>query len=290
MTEFISNIKVIKKIGNKPGKTTVILAGVHGNETCGIKAFNKIIPKLKIEFGKVIFIYANLKAIKQNKRFIEKNLNRCFFKSQPTEIKESLEGETAKEIIPYLNSTDMMLDLHASFTKDSIPFVICGEKNLKDANIFNADIVTYNWDLFESGSTDYYMNLKNKPAFCFECGYIKDKKCIETAKEAIFNFLIFSGNIKGKLFIKKNQKYIKIKYLYKNKKEQFRKFKDFKDFEKFNKKSIVGFEGDKPVFVEKEDIILFLRNSEGLNEECFLLAKETLLNQKMLIKLSKEEN
>jgi len=92
-----SNIKVICKKGGKTGKTTLILAGVHGNEKCGIIAFDKIIKNIKIESGKVYFIYSNLKAIKQNKRYIEKNLNRCFFKKQSKEIKLSLEGNTARE-------------------------------------------------------------------------------------------------------------------------------------------------------------------------------------------------
>lgn len=280
--EKTSNIKVTEKIGNKPGKSIVILAGVHGNETCGIKAFDKMIPELKIQSGKVIFIYANLEAIKQNKRFIDKNLNRCFFKQQPIEIAESLEGKTAKEIMPYLDSADLILDLHASFIKGSIHFVICDEKQLCNTKIFDSEIVTYNWDSFEAGSTDYYMNLQNKPAFCFECGYLNNEKSTKIARNAINNFLIFSGNIKGKLFTKENQRYIKIKLLYKNKEDTFKKVKNFKDFEKFNKNTIIGYVGEKPILAEKNDIILFLKNADKLNEECFLIAEETLLNKNKL--------
>src|SRR3989344_7330825 len=111
----MTNIRVIEKFGSKPGKTVVILAGVHGNEVCGINAFNSLIPKIKIDFGRVFFIYANLEAIRENKRCVEKNLNRCFFREQEQEIGESLEGKTAKEIIPFLDKADVMLDVHASF-------------------------------------------------------------------------------------------------------------------------------------------------------------------------------
>ncbi len=282
MKEIKNNIRIIEKCGNKPGKTTVIIAGIHGNETPGIKAFDRIIPELKIEFGKVIFIYANLEAIKQNKRFIEKNLNRCFFKQQSFEIAESLEGKTAMEILPYLDFADFVLDLHASFTKDSTPFIICDKTQIKNAIIFDADIVTYNWDLFEPGSTDYYMNLQNKPGFCFECGYLNDNKSYKNAKKAIYNFLVFTENINGKLLTKQNQRYLKIKYIYKNKEKPFKKIKDFKDFTKFKEKTVIGKEGDRLITIDKEDIILFLRDSENLNEECFLIAKETLLNKEKL--------
>jgi succinylglutamate desuccinylase len=281
-----TNIKAIKKTGARPGKTTVILAGVHGNEICGIKAFDSIIPKIRIKSGKVIFIYANLKAIKQSKRQIEKNLNRCFYKNQPIEIKGKLEGKTAKEIIPYLDSADFMLDIHASFTKDTKPFVICDKKQLGKANIFDSKIVTYNWDSFEPGSTDYYMNQKNKPGFCFECGYSSDEKSIEIAKKIIINFLVYTKNIPGTLFNRNNQKFFRIKSIYKNKDYQFKKSRFFRDFEKADKKTIVGYENSKPIIIEKNDIILFLKDSENLNEECFLTAeeinKETLINQGLL--------
>src|SRR3989338_8412149 len=120
----MSNIQIVEK-------NVVILVGVHGNEVCGVKAVDQLLPILQIKSGNVMFIYANLEAIKQRKRFIEQNLNRCFLKKQPLEIKNSIEGKTAQEIIPYLDKADVLLDIHASFTKDSIPFVICDESILK---------------------------------------------------------------------------------------------------------------------------------------------------------------
>src|SRR3989344_287896 len=98
----MSNIKVIEKISIKPGNTLVVLAGIHGNEICGVKAFDSMINNLTIESGKVYFIYANLEAIKQNKRFIDYNLNRLFKRKIPKEAFGSLEAKTAKEIMPYL--------------------------------------------------------------------------------------------------------------------------------------------------------------------------------------------
>src|SRR3989344_2642998 len=118
----MTNIEVIVKESKNPGMNIVVLAGVHGNESFGVKMLEKIIPRLRIVSGKVTFIFANLEAIKQNKRFIEYNLNRAFFKTQPKEIAETLEGKTAREIIPYLEQADVLLDIHASFILNSIPF------------------------------------------------------------------------------------------------------------------------------------------------------------------------
>ena len=49
--------------GSNPGPTSVILAGIHGNEPCGIIAFERILPSLKINSGKVIFEIGNPLAI-----------------------------------------------------------------------------------------------------------------------------------------------------------------------------------------------------------------------------------
>jgi len=281
----MTNIKVIEKIGKNPGKKILILAGVHGDEVCGIKAFNSLIQKLNIISGKVIFIYANLEAIKQDKRCIEYNLNRCFLKEQPPEIKDTLEGKTAKEIIPYLEWADIMLDLHASFTDGSSPFVICDEKQTSNASIFNSDTVTYNWDKFEPGSTDYFMNLQNKPGFCFECGYSKSKKSQEIAEKAIINFLVFTENIDGKLNRTSNQRYIKINGIYKNKSDYFKKARYFKDFEKLKERALIGIDGDEKIYANKDTILLFVTDTSKSGEECFLTAEETLLNNRNLNKL-----
>jgi len=271
----MSNIKVIEKKGLKPGKNLVILGGIHGDELCSIKAFDKIIPRLEIEFGKVIFIYSNLKAIESNNRFIEYDLNRCFLKRQSLEIAESFEGKTAKEIMPYLENADAVLDIHASFIQNSIPFVICGKSQIDKANIFDVEIVSFNWDLFEPGSTDNYMNLQNKPGFCFECGYLGDPKTQEIAEKAIFNFLIHNSCINGEFKVKENQRFLKIVDLYRNKFGPFKVARKFKDFEKLKNKTLVGWENNSPIFLDKDKFILFAKDREKINEECFLVAEDS---------------
>ncbi len=270
-----SNIKIFEIKGPSFGKTVAILAGVHGNEICGVRAFDAILPVLKIDCGRVIFICANMGAIKQNKRFIDCNLNRCFLKNQPAEMAQTLEGKTAREIMPYLEQADLMLDIHASFTKDSAPFIICSENNVKIAKIFDSDLVVTNFDSFEPGSTDYFMNLQKKPGFCFECGFLGNEKTQIIAESAIKKFLTYAGCIKSKLELKERAiKHYKLASLYKNKAAKFKTSRYFPDFERFNEKTLVGAEGDKNIYCEKGDIILFARDRESLNEECFLIARE----------------
>lgn len=270
-----SNIKVVEKQGIKEGKNLVVLVGVHGNEVCGVKAANFLLPKINISFGNVTFIYANLEAIRQNKRFIEQNLNRCFVDEQSSEIEQSLEGKTAKEIMPYLNKADALLDIHASLTKDSIPFVICDESNIKIAKILNPEKIVCNIDEFHLGSTDGYMNLKNKPGFCFECGYAGDPNTEDIAKKAIIKFLEYYGAIDKKTIAARgNPQIIRIIDLYKNKYGSFKPNKYFKDFEVIKEKTLIGLDGDKEVYVNNGNVVLFVRDREKIGEECFLIAEK----------------
>ena len=269
----MSNIKAVVIKGKLPGKNLVVLIGVHGNEICGIKAADKLVSELEIKKGKVTFIYSNLEAIKQNKRFIDLNLNRCFLKDQPKEMNESLEGKTAREIMPFLEEADSLLDIHASNSKDSLPFVICDESQLEDASIFRANLVTFNWDEFEPGSTDYYMNIQGKEGFGFECGYLGDPKTQEVAEEAIQNFLSYFGATNKKSINQNNQEYLKIVGLYKNKNGPFKKSKEFEDFKELSEKTLVGKDKNEEIFAKKGEILLFVRDRDSLNEECFLTAK-----------------
>ncbi|MBI5064900.1 succinylglutamate desuccinylase/aspartoacylase family protein [Candidatus Woesearchaeota archaeon] len=270
----MENFRIVEKTGKETGRTVVIMAGVHGNEICGINAFEKLLPELKLDKGKAIFIYANLEAIKQKKRFVECNLNRCFLKKQPDEVKNTLEGKTAVQIMKILDSADILLDIHASNSVDSVPFVIGEEITWKFAKVMPVKIVSFNWDEFEEGATDAYMNNLGKIGLCVECGYVNDPKGQERAETAILNFLKKAELLKGKVKETKDQKFFKITSLYKNKYGPFKKVNDFADFGYLNEKTLIGHDGDKEVFAEKEYNIIFVRDRQDLGQECFVLAKE----------------
>ena len=270
----MTNIKIIEKIGKNPGKNIVVLAGVHGNESFGCNVLDNLIPKLKIDSGKVVFIYANLEAIKQNKRYIDYNLNRCFLKPQPSKIKNALEGKTSREIIPYLKKADLMLDIHASTIKNSVAFIICEPHSFSLAKYLPFDIICSNFDKFEPGGTDYYMNLQGKIGICIECGYAKDPKSKERGEKALINFLRKVGSIKEKPMLNKNQKFYQLIDLYKNKNGPFKKSRYFADFEKLKEKTVIGYDEKKPIYANKGDVILFVHSFENIGGECFLIARE----------------
>lgn len=162
---------------NQPGPTVVILGGVHGNETCGVEAL-KTLHNITIDRGTLILIYGNPQAIEQNVRYVEQNLNRMFCDDAglTSELKVSYEYQRSREILPYLHAADYSLDLHASFTPDSEPFIICESNALALVQYLPQDRVCYGFTRLEPGGTDGYMNELGKVGICIECGYLADPK------------------------------------------------------------------------------------------------------------------
>jgi len=267
----MTNIKIIEKNGILLGRTAVILVGVHGNEQAGVVAINNLSTKLNIHNGRVIFIISNLKAIEENKRFIENDLNRCFLDEQPANIINSLEGRTAKEIMPFLKKADFVLDLHQSNSVNSKPFIICNEKNVDLTKLFPISRVTVGWESFYPGASDSFVNLHGGKAIGVELGSVKDADCNILAEQIIVNFLSGLGFIEGKTETSNNKEFFKVKIVYKNMKFSFKKFRDFDDFDVLSGDCIIGKEGEDIVKGDKGDIITFVRDRDKLNIECFVI-------------------
>ncbi len=129
--------RIIGTIEREPdGRQIVFFAGIHGNEPAGIIALQRVlkyIEKYKIPFkGKLWALEGNLPALKANRRFIDKDLNRIWYTryndSTPlaADLIEFGEREALKscidEILSDSNSKLYFFDLHTT-SAHSIPFV-----------------------------------------------------------------------------------------------------------------------------------------------------------------------
>ncbi|MES3004660.1 MAG: succinylglutamate desuccinylase/aspartoacylase family protein [Patescibacteria group bacterium] len=265
--------EVIKKTGANPGPKSVVFAGIHGNEKCGVLAFEKVLKDLNIENGEVTFVYGNPRAIEQDVRFTEVNLNRMFKPEEGMTLdeKNSYEYNRAQYLKQFLNQSDFLLDIHASFTLDSKPFVIC-EPNANDiVQYLPFDLVVHGFDEHEPGGTDYYMNKIGKIGICVECGYLGDTKSTDIAVETIYSFLKAVGHIESVLSVGEKD-YISVYYLYHTKTDNFRITKDFRDFEEIMQGTLIAMDGDTEVRADRDCYIIFARNRNKIGDEGFLLA------------------
>lgn len=99
-----------------------IMGGAHGNETVGVEIINDLQSMCHANlFGTLNLIVGNPAAVAQNKRFVEKDLNRCFGAGS-TGGHLTLEEKRANVIKPYLDHTKVLFDVHSTI-KPSRPFL-----------------------------------------------------------------------------------------------------------------------------------------------------------------------
>lgn len=116
------------------GDVYALLAITHGNEWAGVGIFNGFIKQLletKTLNNEVYLILANKPAYLENKRFIEKDLNRVYGHiDTPT----CLEEHRVAEIRDVLDRCDVSLDFHQTVEPTHHPFFI-----------FPYQLKTYQW-------------------------------------------------------------------------------------------------------------------------------------------------
>jgi len=244
------------------------MSWVHGNEKSGVRVLEQL-RNIEIDTWTVYFIIANPEALRLNKRFVEKNMNRCFVNSQQG---NSYEEERVQEITFYLKNADYLLDLHNTTIQNSEPFLICEYPEI--ARYFPIQNVVSGFDQLHPGWSDGFVNSRGKCWVCLECWSIYDSGCESLAKNSILNFLKFTGNITGiplEFDAALDQKYMRFGQIYKNKAERFRFAKEFADFEKVVQWQLLGQDWDKKILAPRNSIILFPEEANEIWKEVFCM-------------------
>lgn len=174
-------MKVIDKGNREP--EIVVIGSIHGDEPAGKKAIESLTESTQFE-KPVRFIIANEKALKQDKRYIDSDLNRSFpgdpesdkyEKRLASRIMEKIEGKT-------------VLDLHTTHSYPE-PFAtiksIEDVKNVKECNVDNAVYFPE-----ESGTLTGQVE-----GIVIETGYQKSEEAVNNAEEVTKNFLASRGAI-----------------------------------------------------------------------------------------------
>ena len=117
--------------GMHPGTKLIVLGAVHGNETCGTQAIQRVTAeiqsgKLHIVAGSVTLVpVTNPLAYARKQRMGDRNLNRNLYpKPAPTDFEDHI----ANWLCPLLAQHEILLDLH-SFHTAGESFVMLGPDN-----------------------------------------------------------------------------------------------------------------------------------------------------------------
>jgi len=267
--------EIFQITSSQAGPTSIILAGVHGDEICGVKAVEKILPNIKINSGKVFWGYGNPRAIAVTKRFTEANLNRMFVDDNQlsTVDKNSYEYQRANFLKPYLDQAEALLDLHASSVPDSRPFAIC-ENNAKElVRFLPIDLIVSGFDEVEPGGTDYYMNKNGKIGICLECGYLDDTRSLDRAEKSIMAFLGTRGHL-ANTAEPQQQTVLRVYQKYYAKTDNLTLTKQFNNFELIKKNQTICKDGEEEVKADRESFILFAHDCKKSGSEAFLLGEK----------------
>jgi uncharacterized protein len=117
-----------RSAGRTAGPKLIVLGAVHGNETCGTRAIERVLAELDagtlvIEAGSVSFVpITNALAYAKGQRAGDRNLNRAL---QPSDAPREFEDHVANWLCPLLAAHEVLLDLH-SFHGPGQPFVLLG--------------------------------------------------------------------------------------------------------------------------------------------------------------------
>lgn len=217
--------------GQQPGVRLIITGAVHGNETCGTHAIQRLLQQMNsgellLRRGNATFVpVTNSLAYAKGERNGERNLNRNLF---PSSDPQDFEDRVANWLCPLLAQHDVLLDLH-SFSGTGEPFVMVGPRNnegllepfkheeleralarrLGVRRFVDGWLRTYGDGVQRrmSGSsalqtvlrygmgTTEYMRSVGGYALTLECGQHNDPQAPEVAYRAILNTLAFLGMI-----------------------------------------------------------------------------------------------
>lgn len=110
----------------------VLVGGTHGNELTGVYLLKNWEKKEREYEFNLNFFYGNPEAIKEGRRYVEKDLNRCFSNTSFEEQTQNLETDRALELKDKImggkNPADFIIDLHTT-TGPMGPTVILTDKS-----------------------------------------------------------------------------------------------------------------------------------------------------------------
>ena len=284
-----------KYTGNDPGPLIIITAAMHGNEPAGVKALDLLFKMLEVEpitrpdfryKGEIIGILGNIPAYRQNKRYISKDINRCWnpnyisqllqkeknnLKDEDYEVRDIL--DTISVEIDRVKPTKLyLLDLHTTSSDGGIFCIATDEiESIEIAKKIHAPVITGLLEGIE-GTTLHFFNSKNKgvdtSAIAFEGGHHDDPLSVNRCIAAVINFMRAIGVIRSEdvenrhdYILQQYSNYlpeiVRVKYKYHiddNKKWQMKP--GYKNFQKVTKGEILARYDGKKVEAPCDGLIL----------------------------------
>jgi len=117
-----------------PGPTVMLMALTHGNELCGALALDWLLRQdVRPLRGRLILAFANMAAFDRfdadnpyASRYVDEDLNRVWDDAVLRGPRDSVELRRARELRPFVDAADLLLDLHSMQEAGAPALSICG--------------------------------------------------------------------------------------------------------------------------------------------------------------------
>lgn len=195
----------------KPGPNVMLQALTHGNEFCGAIALDTLFrERVCPRAGKLTLAFANVAAYARfdfddpdRSRYIDEDYNRVWGDEVLLGPRDSAELRRARELRPFVDAADHLLDLH-SMHEPCRPIMVCAksEKSVALARRIGmpADLLLDTGHpaglrMIERGAFDDPASPRS--AVLIECGQHWEKSSAQVAIDTALRFLKVTGAVEG---------------------------------------------------------------------------------------------
>jgi predicted deacylase len=251
----------------KPGPNVMVQALTHGNELCGAYALDFLFrEQVKPSKGKLVLAFANVAAFARfdfddpdRSRYIDEDYNRVWADEVILGKRDSAELRRARELRPFVDAADYLLDLH-SMHEPCRPIMVCG---MLDKGAEFARRIGTPADLLIDTGHPAGLRMRDRGGFgdpsspknavLIECGQHWEKSSVDVAIDTTLRFLKATGivddafaNPRFRMPLPKQQRVVRVTEPVVAKTMGFRFAKPWKGLEVIPKAgSLVATDGDK---------------------------------------------
>jgi predicted deacylase len=251
----------------RPGPNVMVQALTHGNEFSGAIALDYLFSeKAKPVKGKLVLAFANVAAFERfsfddpdRSRYIDEDYNRVWADAVIGGARDSAELRRARELRPFVDAADYLLDLH-TMTEPCRPIMVCG---MLDKGAEFARRVGVPADLLIDTGHPAGLRMRDrggfgdpasaKNALLIEAGQHWEKSAVDVAIDTTLRFLKTTGVVDAawvdarlKLQPPKKQRVVRVTDPVTAKSTAFRFAKPWKGLEVLDKAgTVVATDGDK---------------------------------------------
>ncbi len=299
---------------NIPGPLLIVICQMHGNEPAGKKALDYMFKMLEVEpitnpdfifKGTIVGMVGNLAASKRKVRYLEKDLNRQWTKSNVNRIlateKSVLHGEDLevrelyktikKEIVKSKADQVYILDLHTTSSFGGI-FTIPSDndESVTVAAELHAPVIKGMLNGIE-GTLMHYFNTENigteTMTIAFESGQHEEPLSVNRAIAAITNFMRSTGCVDAAHIENRHDQILQefskdlpkvcnlmSKYTVKDN-SVFELLPGFKNFQKISKGQLLGKDASGELYAPSDGLILMPRYQSQGDDGYFIIQESS---------------